>query len=127
MVNLLPTVLVGGPPNAGKSVLFYHLTQALRERHIAHHAIRACPDGEGNWFHEADPEMVSIILQKHKGVWPASFVQRMGQDLENRRLPLLVDMGGSPKVSEMRLFRQCTDSILLLRADKPMTPSAGNT
>src|SRR5579884_757693 len=52
MTNLLPAVLVGGPPHAGKSVLFYQLTQALRERGIAHFAIRACPDGEGDWFHE---------------------------------------------------------------------------
>src|SRR5436305_1318113 len=48
MVNLLPAILVGGPPHAGKSVLFYRLTQALRARGLDHHAIRACPDGEGN-------------------------------------------------------------------------------
>lgn len=119
MVNLLPAVLVGGPPHAGKSVLFYHLTQALRERGVAHHAMRACPDGEGNWFHESDPEMVSTILVKLAGEWPATFVQRICQDLEHRCLPFLVDMGGRPKASQERLFRLCTHSILLLRADLP--------
>jgi CRISPR-associated protein Csx3 len=58
MVNLLPAVLIGGPPHAGKSVLFYSLTQALRERNIRHHAIRACPDGEGNWSQESDQHLV---------------------------------------------------------------------
>ncbi|MBE3561038.1 MAG: hypothetical protein IMW89_17710 [Ktedonobacteraceae bacterium] len=119
MVNLLPAVLVGGPPHAGKSVLFYRLTQVLRERGIDHHAIRACPDGEGNWFHEGDPDTISNIRVKLQGEWPASFVQRISQDLEHRRLPFLVDMGGAPRGSQKSLFRLCTHSILLLREDKP--------
>jgi CRISPR-associated protein Csx3 len=119
MVNLLPAVLVGGPPHAGKSVLFYHLTQALRACGVSHHAIRACPDGEGNWFHEGDTEMVSTIRVKLTGEWPATFVQRICQDLEHRCLPFLVDMGGHPRASQESLFRFCTHSILLLRADKP--------
>lgn len=119
MLNFLPAVLVGGPPHAGKSVLFYRLTQALRERHIPHHAIRACPDGEGNWFYEGEPETVSTIRVKISGEWPDSFVERMCQDLEARRLPFLVDMGGRPTDSQARLLRLCTHSILLLREDKP--------
>ncbi len=119
MINFLPAVLVGGPPHAGKSVLFYRLTQALRERHIPHYAIRACPDGEGNWFYEGEPETVSTIRVKISGEWPASFVERMCQDLEARRLPFLVDMGGLPNDSQARLIRLCTHSILLLREDKP--------
>jgi CRISPR-associated protein Csx3 len=119
MINLLPAVLVGGPPHAGKSVLFYHLTQALRARHLPHHAIRACADGEGNWFHEGQPETVSSIRVKLTSEWPASFVQRMCHDLQYRCLPFLVDMGGHPRASQMSLFRHCTHSILLLREDKP--------
>jgi CRISPR-associated protein Csx3 len=119
MVNLLPAMLVGGPPHAGKSVLFYHLTQALRAQGIPHHAIRACPDGEGNWFHEGQSETVSTIRVKLTGEWPPSFVQRMSQDLEHRCLPFLVDMGGRPRASQMSLFRHCTHSILLLRQDRP--------
>jgi CRISPR-associated protein Csx3 len=118
MVNLLPAVLVGGPPHAGKSVLFYHLTQALRARHIPHQAIRACPDGEGNWFHEGEPETVSKIRVKN-GEWPSSFVERICQNLEYRCLPFLVDMGGRPRASQMSLFRFCTHSVLLLREDLP--------
>src|SRR5947209_11210346 len=119
MLNLLPAVLVGGPPHAGKSVLFYQLTQALRELGVPHHAIRACPDGEGNWFHEGDPDTVSRIRVSQGSEWPATFVQRISQDLEHRCLPLLVDMGGKPKPSQESLFRFCTHSILLLRVDKP--------
>lgn len=118
-MNLLPAVLVGGPPHAGKSVLFYRLTQALRERGIEHYALRACPDGEGNWFHEGPPELMSTLRVKLTSEWPPAFVQSISQALENRCLPFLVDMGGDPRPSQECLFRLCSRSILLLREDKP--------
>ncbi len=117
-VPALPAVLIGGPPHAGKSVLFYSLTHALRERGIRHHAIRACPDGEGNWSQESDEETVSQIRIPTRGEWPDGFVKRICLDLEHRCFPLLVDMGGRPLASQMCILRQCTHSLLLLRADK---------
>src|SRR2546421_405985 len=36
MVNLLPAILIGGPPHAGKSVLAYSISQALRKRNVDH-------------------------------------------------------------------------------------------
>ena len=119
MVDQLPTLpaaLIGGPPHAGKSVLFYSLTHALRERGIRHHAIRACPDGEGNWTQESDEKTVSQI--RIKGDWTDDFVKRICSDLEHRCLPLLVDMGGHPKESQTCILRQCTQSLLLLRPDR---------
>lgn len=117
-MNLLPAALVGGPPHAGKSVLFYRLTQALREQGIEHYALRACPDGEGNWFHEGPPELMSTLRIKMTGEWPPAFVQSISQALENRCLPFLVDMGGDPRPSQECLLRLCSRSILLLREDK---------
>ncbi len=119
MVNLLPAVLIGGPPRAGKSVLLYHLTQALYERGVRHHAIRACPDGEGNWFQEGNPATVNTIRDSNKRTWSSAFISRMSLDLQHRCLPFLVDMGGHPHMTELPLFQQCTHSVLLLRADKP--------
>jgi CRISPR-associated protein Csx3 len=119
MVNLLPAILLGGPPHAGKSVLLYNLTQALRERGVRHHAIRACPDGEGNWFQEGEPESMSKIRAPLTGVWPASFIERISFNVEHRCLPFLVDMGGSPQTSELPMFRHCTHAILLLKENKP--------
>jgi CRISPR-associated protein Csx3 len=119
MVNLLPAILIGGPPHAGKSVLFYALTHALRERGIRHHAIRACPDGEGNWSQESDSETVSQIRLPLREAWPESFVKRICLDLEHRCLPFLIDMGGHPRDSQLDILRQCTHYVLLLRADKP--------
>lgn len=117
MINFLPAVMFGGPPHAGKSVLFYSLTQALRERGIRHHAIRACPDGEGNWSQESDQETVSRIRQR--GQWSDLFVRRLSQDLSHRGLPFLVDMGGRPQGSQRSLFGLCTHSILLVKENEP--------
>ena len=118
MANRLPAVLIGGPPHAGKSVLFYSLTHALRERGIRHHAFRACPDGEGNWSQESEEQTVNQIRVPIKGEWPEAFVERICLDLEHRCFPLLVDMGGRPKESQLCILRQCTHSLLLLRADR---------
>ena len=118
MVNQLPAVLIGGPPHAGKSVLFYSLTHALRERGIRHHAFRACPDGEGNWTQESDKETVSQIRVPIRGEWPDDFVKRICLDLEHRCFPLLVDVGGRPKESQICILSKCTHSLLLLRADR---------
>ncbi len=119
MVNFLPAVLVGGPPHAGKSVLFYRLTQALRGRGVDHYALRACPDGEGNWYHESAEELAKSLRVKLTGEWPPTFIQSITQALEYRNLPFLVDMGGLPKASQHCLVRGCTHSILLEKEDEP--------
>src|SRR5436309_1786379 len=121
MIKLLPAVLIGGPPNAGKSVLFYSLTKTLHERGVPHHAIRACPDGEGNWYQQIqqqlDPETIRLI--RVKGPWTLAFVDGIRRDLENRHFPLLVDMGGKPQDWQRRILLGCSHSILLLRPDEP--------
>ena len=118
-MNLLPALLFGGPPNAGKSVLFYNLAKALRERGIPHYALRACPDGEGNWFHQLDQAKVRVI--QVKGAWTNTFVQRICLDLERRHLPLLVDIGGRPSARDACVLRNCTHSLLVLRPDQEDT------
>lgn len=115
----LSAVLIGGPPHAGKSVLFYSITTALNMRSIPHHAIRACPDGEGNWAQEGDAETISHVRSKNKGAWSDEFVQRICQNLEHRCFPFLVDMGAYPTPSQQCILQHCTHTILLLRSDKP--------
>lgn len=120
MVNLLPAILIGGPPHSGKSVLFYSLTKSLYERGVKHHIIRAC-DGEGNWFQEIhrtlDQDTVRLILKKSKVDWTPTFVDGMCRDLDRRHSPMLVDMGGRPKEWQTCILQNCTHSLLLLRND----------
>jgi len=111
MFNPLPAILVGGPPHAGKTVLTYSLTQALRARNIDHYVIRACPDGEGDWSQEIDQDAVRVI--RVKGTWTPNFVERLCRDLERRHFPLLVDMGGRPEAWQTCILSNCTHSVLL--------------
>lgn len=114
-MNSLPAVLIGGPPHSGKSVLFYSLTTALRDRNITHHAIRACPDGEGNWSQEIDQAKVRQL--RIKGQWTDAFAEHICLDIKQRLVPMLIDMGGLPQESQLNIFRHCTHSLLLLNSD----------
>ena len=106
-----PAVIIGGPPNSGKSVLTAHLTQALRQRGCQHYVLRANPDGEGDWTHWADPEGVRSILVPH--TWTPEFVTGICTDIAQRHLPLLVDVGGRPQPWQEAIFVACTHAILL--------------
>lgn len=105
-----PAVMVGGPPHSGKSVLTYHLSQQLRQRSVDHYVVRACPDGEGDWYQEAPPQ-VRVI--RSKGEFSAPFVEAVCRDLGRRHLPLIVDAGGRPRPEQEIIFEQCTHAILV--------------
>ncbi|HZS75770.1 MAG TPA: CRISPR-associated protein Csx3 [Ktedonobacteraceae bacterium] len=113
MVNMLPAIIIGGPPHAGKSTLTYNLTRALRQRRVDHFVIRACPDYEGDWTQEIDQRSVDRI--RFKGEWTPEVVQHICTSLQNRHFPLLVDLGGRPKEWQTVILRHCTHSILLLK------------
>jgi CRISPR-associated protein Csx3 len=108
-----PAVIIGGPPDSGKSVLTANLTQALRERGVAHYVLRACPDGEGDWSHLADQEQVRTLVVPRQ--WTPSFVEHVCRDLERRHLPLIVDVGGRPQPWQEAIFGHCTHAILLTK------------
>ena len=115
----LPAILVGGPPNAGKSVLTYNLTRALKERDVPHYVFRANPDGEGDWFLKGDPETVRQIRKDAKSEWSDIFRTFVCRDLTERHLPLIVDLGGRPSDADTCIFQVCTHSILLLKDEDP--------
>ncbi|MFZ5917328.1 MAG: CRISPR-associated protein Csx3 [Chloroflexota bacterium] len=106
-----PAVLIGGPPDSGKSVLTFSLTYTLRQRGIQHYVLRACPDGEGDWTQTADQELVHTILVPQ--TWTPNFVDHICRDLANRHLPLIVDVGGRPKPWQEAILGCCTHAILL--------------
>ena len=112
-------VLVGGPPHSGKSVLTYSLTQALRRRQVSHYVLRACPDGEGDWSMESPPDTVRLL--RDKGLFTDQWVDRICRDLQQRHLPLQVDVGGRPTANPQRILGCCTHA-LLLAADPAALP-----
>jgi CRISPR-associated protein Csx3 len=112
-MNLLPAVLIGGPPHAGKSVLAYSLSHALRQRGVTHYVLRAYPDGEGNWSNEAEPSLVRTIRVKHWG--SPEWIAHIRRDIVRRHVPLIVDPGGKPTDWQAAMFAECTHAILLTR------------
>ncbi|MEZ4683680.1 MAG: hypothetical protein R2932_56670 [Caldilineaceae bacterium] len=118
----LPAIIIGGPPHSGKSVLSFGLTKALQARKVEHYLLRACPDGEGNWSHEAQPRVVERI--RRKGQFTAPFVSELCQDLADRHLPLLVDVGGKLTAEQDRIFAHATAAILLVSDQQPAAAAA---
>lgn len=112
-MNLLPAVLIGGPPHTGKSVLAYSLTRVLRARNVPHYVLRAYPDGEGDWANESDQELVRAI--RVKGFGSPEWIARINRDLDRRHLPLIVDVGGKPTAWQETVFDHCTHAIVLAR------------
>ncbi|MFL5663659.1 MAG: CRISPR-associated protein Csx3 [Ktedonobacteraceae bacterium] len=115
--NSLPAILMGGPPNAGKSSLTYNLTRELRRLEIPHYVFRANPDIEGDWFLQGDLETVRQIQLKVWDYrhWTDIFREFVCRDLAHRYLPLIVDLGGLPRDADNCIFQVCTHSILLLK------------
>lgn len=111
-MNQFPAVLIGGPPHSGKSVLVHNLTMALRARHIDHYVLRATPDGEGDWSNVSDQELVQTLRQK--GKFNPEFVKSTRSYLQERQIPLLVDVGGRPTAEQETMFSLCTHAILLV-------------
>ncbi|MGC8781981.1 MAG: CRISPR-associated protein Csx3 [Anaerolineae bacterium] len=113
--NLLPAILLAGPPHSGKSVLAYHLSRRLREAQVAHILLRAAPDGEGDWFYES-PEEVRM-RQRQKGSYTGPLIEALQQAISRRHLPMLVDIGGRPREIQFRLLDACTHVIHLWREE----------
>ena len=110
-LNLLPAILVGGPPHSGKSILSYSLSQALRSRKCAHYLMHAAPDGEGDWSQQAKQAIVNQL--RFKGDWSLDWIRIVCRDIARRTVPLLVDVGGKPFGEQFAIFNQCTAAILL--------------
>ena len=110
-LNLLPAILVGGPPHSGKSILSYSLSQALRSRKCEHYLMHAAPDGEGDWSQEAQQARVSQL--RFKGDWSLDWIRIVCRDIARRTVPLLIDVGGKPVGEQFAIFNQCTATILL--------------
>lgn len=115
MTLIFPAIAIGGPPHSGKSTLIYRLSNALRQKGIDHYVLRANPDGEGDWSYEADSNLVAVLRQRVKGPWNDEFTQHVMRSIQQRHLPLLVDLGGKITSETKKVASQCTHAIVLSR------------
>ena len=123
-----PTILIGGPPNSGKSVFSNALRQSLLHQGQRVFLHRASWDGEGNWAYEADNTTLVDSLVRHNefrihedprtAKEIPSFFEKQAQTVTNlRQLTdcLLVDTGGLPQLEKRPLVEQCSHYIVISR------------
>lgn len=122
MAPLFPALFLGGPPHSGKSTLLYRLSHALRQQQIAHYALRASPDGEGDWSQEAAQATVRVLRLRAKSDWTPTFAQRISQDIAHRHLPLLVDVGGLLTPETEQIAAVCTHGLVLSHDPAALAP-----
>jgi CRISPR-associated protein Csx3 len=113
--NLLPAILLAGPPHSGKSVLGHLLTEGLRQAGVQHILLRAAPDGEGAWFQETAAELRFRL--RHKGQFTDRLAGQMAHAVQGRSLPMLVDIGGKPQGRQFEIIDACTHAIHLYREE----------
>lgn len=124
-----PAILIGGPPNSGKSVFSNALRSQLMKAlpHCRIYLHRASWDGEGNWTYESDTPMVERFVQRnefriHENPQTAKLIPdyyrhhaRVVENLRGLSDCVLVDVGGMPQVEKQPLLEQCTHYIVISR------------
>lgn len=112
-----------GPPHSGKSVLIHAVYEGLRrvlpaetfQRDVF--LLRACPDGEGNWFGEIPPDRAAIL--RFKNQWDDDFVAGMTAQiggLASTKGLLLVDCGGRIDGRTRRILDCCNAAVIVSRS-----------
>ncbi len=123
-------ILIGGPPDSGKSVLSYALSQALRDQRYNLNVFlkRANWDGEGNWSVEMNDRTTANQLkechtrrlhqQENGDQLMVEFFQRQANDVKNIQDIMdvvLVDIGGQVQNHKLSVVQQCSHYIIISR------------
>lgn len=119
-------IVLGGPPQSGKSCLRAGLKEAIRGIAGAPYPyfITGCPDGEGAWFTETAakfPELARELKDAYKASFTPEFARQKSRHVANCQQPLtFVDIGG--KISpENRVICAPATHIVLLAGNCPKT------
>jgi CRISPR-associated protein Csx3 len=121
-------LLIGGPPDSGKSVLsnLLRLTLPKCQPSIRMYLHRANWDGEGNWAYEMEDRVLAEQLKKKNDkdvhrhpeaerLLPQYFINH-AKAIENIRNVMdltLVDLGGKPQEHERPVLQQCSHYIVI--------------
>lgn len=118
-------VAVGGPPHSGKSVFLAELYRQLLAGKPSGFCFlqRACPDGEGMWSAESDPEVVKEI--RRKGSFSQEFMLFTLRSIEGlgKVFPLvLLDLGGRRTAENAEILSRSTHLIVLSSKEEEDEP-----
>ncbi|MCX7880664.1 MAG: CRISPR-associated ring nuclease Crn3/Csx3 [Ignavibacteria bacterium] len=121
-----------GNPHTGKSVFLRAVRRKLREilpidkfnRELF--LIKACPDGEGDWFEDLGEKEGRIY--RYKNQFTLDFVDKVCRDIDsisNEKSLIFVDCGGKIDKFNQMILNKCTHSIILGRDDESMSEWRG--
>jgi CRISPR-associated protein Csx3 len=129
VLNQIPgaALLIGGPPDSGKSILANLLRRAVSQQfNCRTYLHRANWDGEGNWTHETpDRQQVKqliagydIKLHRHPKadrLLPKYFQNHARSTANIRELMdlTIVDVGGVPQLEKLPVIAQCTHYLVI--------------
>lgn len=110
-------VVICGPPHSGKSVFINKVKTELRRRGYWLFVLRACPDGEGDWFHETllvNSDRAMELRSRVKSRFSPELVEYYASSVANLSLPLsFVDVGGKISLENSRIMKEATDYIIV--------------
>lgn len=112
-------IILGGPPQSGKSCLRYGLKEAFKRRQtdVYPYVITACPDGEGSWFQEtvsSDANLAMELKENYKRSFTHEYVELWAESVKNCTTELtLVDIGGIPSDQNRVICEHATHAILV--------------
>lgn len=120
-------ICIVGPANSGKSVFIRELRKALNRKlgedfRKHYFTLRACPDGEGDWFGDIPAE--EGRLYRVKKTFDDEFAPRIVEDikkLKSSKKVIFVDCGGKIDRKNQMIFNESTHAILV-SADESVTP-----
>lgn len=108
-----------GPPHSGKSVFMNAVRLGIRkwkpdlfQRDFF--IVRACPDGEGDWFSDIPPD--EAMTFRYKGSFTDEFVSKVCAQLnalKKQKSLLLVDCGGKIDKKNQAILNLCTHAIIV--------------
>lgn len=121
-----------GPPHSGKSVLMNALRLALRDKMSVEEyqrdffIVRACPDGEGDWFADIPPEIGKTF--RYKYAFDDDFLQSVCtslKELVTQKRILFVDCGGKIDKKNQFILNLCTHAIIVSKEEAKISEWRG--
>lgn len=116
-------VAVCGFPQTGKSCLIEGIKRALMEQLDIPYplVIRACPDGEGSWHHQAQVNHAALAENtriQNKGVWNREFAETAAGWVRSANQVInLIDTGGKLSPENRLILAVATHAIILYKTD----------
>jgi CRISPR-associated protein Csx3 len=120
-------ICIVGPANSGKSVFIREMRKALNKKfgedfRKHYFTLRACPDGEGDWFGDISAEEGKVY--RIKKLFDDEFAPRIVEDikkLKSSKKVIFVDCGGKIDKKNQIILNESTHAILV-SANESVTP-----